>query len=62
MLAFKLFWSIAFNIAFVEFTLVWNDVAGVHEIVGSSGQVMALLVALFTTVQFFMASGGLSDK
>jgi hypothetical protein len=42
--------------------LVWNDVAGVHAIAGSSGQVMALLVALFTTVQFCFAASGVSNR
>ncbi|KAJ7873768.1 hypothetical protein B0H13DRAFT_2552169 [Mycena leptocephala] len=61
-LAHKLFWGVAFNIAGVELMLVWNDVAGVHAIAGSSGQVMALLVALFTTVQFCLAASGVSTR
>lgn len=61
-LAYKLFWGLAFNVVGVELMLVWNDVAGVHAIAGSSGQVMALLVALFTTVQFCFAASGVSNR
>ncbi|KAF7369643.1 hypothetical protein MVEN_00295300 [Mycena venus] len=62
LLAQKLFWGFAFNVAGVEFMLLWNDVAGVHAIVGSSGQVMALLIAAFTTVQFGMAASKASER
>jgi hypothetical protein len=56
-------WGFAFNVAGVEFMLVRNDVAGVHAIAGSSGQVVALLVVLFTTVLFFrLAASGLSNR
>ncbi|KAF8125534.1 hypothetical protein K438DRAFT_2002070 [Mycena galopus ATCC 62051] len=61
-LAQKLFWGLAFDVAGAEFMLLWNNVAGVHAIVGSSGQVMALLIAAFTTVQFGMAASGLSER
>jgi hypothetical protein len=61
-LALKLFWGLAFNIAGVEFMLLWNDVVGVHAIVGSSGQVMALLIAAFTTVEFGMAVSKVSER
>ncbi|KAJ6582563.1 hypothetical protein DFH09DRAFT_1145570 [Mycena vulgaris] len=61
-LANKLFWGLAFNVAGAEFMLLWNDVAGVHAIVGSSGQVMALLIAAFTTVQFGRAASEVSER
>ncbi|KAJ6554827.1 hypothetical protein B0H19DRAFT_1377517 [Mycena capillaripes] len=61
-LAHKLFWGLAFNVAGAEFMLLWNDVVGVHAIVGSSGQVMALLVAALTTMQFGMAASGVLER
>ncbi|KAJ7169304.1 hypothetical protein C8R43DRAFT_982813 [Mycena crocata] len=59
-LVHKTFWGIAFNIAGVEMMLRWNDVSGVHIIAGSSGQIMAILLAVFTTVQFLAAVSGLN--
>ncbi|KAJ7841464.1 hypothetical protein B0H14DRAFT_3457407 [Mycena olivaceomarginata] len=61
-LALKLSWGLAFNIAGVESMLLWNDVVGVHAIVGSLGQVMALLIVVFTTVQFGMAASKVSER
>ncbi|KAJ7249785.1 hypothetical protein B0H12DRAFT_1234607 [Mycena haematopus] len=62
LLAHKLFFGLAFNVAGAEFMLSWNNVVGVQTIVGSSGQVMALLIAAFTTVQFGLAATGWSER